>query len=111
MLHSQGLPATDAYAAAGLTRTDRPHTSATGTTPSLHIGWCSTRRDTLQEGCWEVFLWYRPGLCQCRFRSGYKGLYRAINCLIFFGYCRPKLRQYRSKPAAQLLRIRPGLKC
>jgi hypothetical protein len=27
------------------------------------------------QGCWEVFLWYRPGLCQCRFGTG---LYRAF---------------------------------
>jgi hypothetical protein len=24
------------------------------------------------------FLWYRPGLCQCRFRKGYIGLYKEI---------------------------------
>ena len=45
------------------------------------------------------------GLCQCRFRMGYIGLYRAKspNFLRIF-YCR--LRQYRLKPA-QLLPIRP----
>jgi hypothetical protein len=27
------------------------------------------------QGCWEAFVWYRPGLCQCRFRNGLKSLY------------------------------------
>jgi hypothetical protein len=36
------------------------------------------------QGCWEA-LWYRPGLCQCRFRMAIKGLYRTHNRQSFSG--------------------------
>jgi hypothetical protein len=54
---------------------------------------------TNTSGLLGSLLWFRPGLCQCRFRIA------QISPLV-----PPKLRQYRSKPAAQLLPIRPVTK-
>jgi hypothetical protein len=54
---------------------------------------------TNTSGLLGSLLWFRPGLCQCRFRIAQ-----------FSPLVPPKLRQYRSKPAAQLLPIRPVTK-
>jgi hypothetical protein len=58
-----------------------------------------------EENNWQGlvgrFLWYRPGLCQCR--TGYTGIGFKSPKLY-----RPELRQYRSNPAAQLLPISAG---
>jgi hypothetical protein len=32
-----------------------------------------TRARCATQGCWEAFLWYRTGLCRCRFRKKYIG--------------------------------------
>jgi hypothetical protein len=35
-------------------------------------------RERAPQRLFPSCLWYRPGLCQCRFRIGYKGLYGAL---------------------------------
>jgi hypothetical protein len=58
----------------------------------------------LVPGLLESFLWYRPGLCQCRFRIGlYLGRSPHLLRLV------PYHRQDRSKPAADLLPLSPEL--
>jgi hypothetical protein len=65
----------------------------------------------LGSGLLGSFVWYRPGLCQCRFRIGLNAC-MGLNRPFFSGpkpdllpakefYCRPR-------PAAQLLPISPG---
>jgi hypothetical protein len=79
----------------------------------LHLGRCLFRcrcggaGDSVSESGWlrpgqlGNLLWYRPGLCQCRVRTGY------INRQCFSRqsriYCRSKQFHCRPRPAAQLL--------
>jgi hypothetical protein len=35
-------------------------------TPADFLSACDL--SLVQQGCWEACLWYRPGLCHCRFR-------------------------------------------
>jgi hypothetical protein len=59
--------------------------------------------ESRQQGCWGRLLWYRPGLCQCRFRMAIWSLNRQIVSGQSQINCRPKQFYCRPRPAAQLL--------
>jgi hypothetical protein len=61
-------------------------------------------RTCVVTGLLGNFVWFRPGLCQCRFRISYKGLYRAS----IAAFTPASAGLAPPVPAAQLLPISPG---